>query len=315
MELRRLKYFLDLSRTGNYSETAERMYTTQGNISKQIATLEKELGVLLVDRSRRKIRLTEAGEVLLPYAEQLIRTEEKMQDALHRLQSEKEATLHIGTLPSFVQYGVPELLTAFQSEHPEIQIEINECEKTTLLQKLQEEHYEVIYTRILDEVGQKYAPYEKIVVERDHFAAVLPLQHPLCRKEAETGTDCNTQISRIDGLTEIDLKELKNEKFILLDEKTELFESVYHLCINAGFSPKVMHKSVRIDTIIGMVAAGMGVSILMEKSIPKELRSRVQILPLKCTAESELAFVRRSGKMGETIRKFWKFLETHSYME
>ena len=113
----------------------------------------------------------------------------------------------------------------------------------------------------------------------------------------------------------IDLKELKNEKFILLDEKTELFKSVYQLCINAGFSPQVVHKSVRIDTILGMAAAGMGVSILMEKSIPKELRSRVRILPLECTVESELAFVRRNGQMGEALRKFWRFLEIHSYME
>ena len=295
MELRRLEYFLDLSRTGNYSETAERMYTTQGNVSKQIAALEKELGVLLVDRSKRKIRLTEAGEVLLPYAEQLIQTEAKMRDVLHRLRSEKEAMLRIGALPSFAQYGVAELLAVFQSEHPEIQIEINECEKTSLLQRLQEECYEVIYTRLLDETWQKSSQYEKIVVERDHFAAVLPLQHPLCRK--------------------IDLKELKNEKFILLDEKTELFKSVYQLCINAGFSPQVVHKSVRIDTILGMAAAGMGVSILMEKSIPKELRSRVRILPLECTVESELAFVRRNGQMGEALRKFWRFLEIHSYME
>ena len=302
MELRRLEYFLDLSRTGNYSETAERMYTTQGNVSKQIAALEKELGVLLVDRSKRKIRLTEAGEVLLPYAEQLIQTEAKMRDVLHRLRSEKEAMLRIGALPSFAQYGVAELLAVFQSEHPEIQIEINECEKTSLLQRLQEECYEVIYTRLLDETWQKSSQYEKIVVERDHFAAVLPLQHPLCRKQPEAGS-------------KIDLKELKNEKFILLDEKTELFKSVYQLCINAGFSPQVVHKSVRIDTILGMAAAGMGVSILMEKSIPKELRSRVRILPLECTVESELAFVRRNGQMGEALRKFWRFLEIHSYME
>ena len=302
MELRRLEYFLDLSRTGNYSETAERMYTTQGNVSKQIAALEKELGVLLVDRAKRKIRLTEAGEVLLPYAEQLIQTEAKMRDVLHRLQSEKEAILRIGALPSFAQYGVAELLAVFQSEHPAIQIDINECEKTSLLQRLQEESYEVIYTRLLDETWQKSSQYEKIVVGRDHFAAVLPLQHPLCRKKTKAGS-------------KIDLKELKNEKFILLDEKTELFKSVYQLCINAGFSPQVVHKSVRIDTILGMAAAGMGVSILMEKSIPKELRSRVQILPLECTVESELAFVRRNGPMGEALRKFWRFLEIHSYME
>ena len=302
MELRRLEYFLDLSRTGNYSETAERMYTTQGNVSKQIAALEKELGVLLVDRAKRKIRLTEAGEVLLPYAEQLIQTEAKMRDVLHRLQSEKEAILRIGALPSFAQYGVAELLAVFQSEHPAIQIDINECEKTSLLQRLQEESYEVIYTRLLDETWQKSSQYEKIVVGRDHFAAVLPLQHPLCRKKTKAGS-------------KIDLKELKNEKFILLDERTELFKSVYQLCINAGFSPQVVHKSVRIDTILGMAAAGMGVSILMEKSIPKELRSRVRILPLECTVESELAFVRRNGPMGEALRKFWRFLEIHSYME
>lgn len=76
-----------------------------------------------------------------------------------------------------------------------------------------------------------------------------------------------------------------------------------------------MHKSVRIDTILGMAAAGMGVSVLMEKSIPKELRSRVQILPLECTVESELAFVRRNGPMGEALRMVWRFLEIHSYME
>ena len=90
---------------------------------------------------------------------------------------------------------------------------------------------------------------------------------------------------------------------------------MYQLCINAGFSLQVVHKSVRIDTSLGMAAAGMGVSILMEKSIPKELRSRVQILPLECTVESELAFVRRNGPMGEALRKFWRFLEIHSYME
>lgn len=75
MDTKRLEYFLDLVETENYSETAERMFTTQGNVSKQILALEKEWDVSLFDRSHRKIRLTEAGSAILPHARQVLEAE------------------------------------------------------------------------------------------------------------------------------------------------------------------------------------------------------------------------------------------------
>ncbi|MCO4519391.1 Transcriptional Regulator, LysR family protein [Streptococcus infantarius subsp. infantarius] len=100
MNLQKLQVFLTLYETLNYTETAERLYISQGNVSKQIMALEKELGVQLFDRSRRHIRITKEGQVVEAHARRILDSLQQMTVELSQLQEEKENELLLHGIPS-----------------------------------------------------------------------------------------------------------------------------------------------------------------------------------------------------------------------
>ncbi len=299
MELRKLEFLLDLAETENYSETAERMFTTQGNVSKQILALEKELGAELIDRSHRKISLTPAAKAILPNVKNLLQEEEKMRAVLEEQRSGAGQLLRIQVLPVFVQYHVPELIARFKAQYPQIKVQIMETEKRQLEQNLEDGKCDVIYTReMVDEEEELLrnrkgkACDEKLTAAYDRFVAVLPENDPLAER------------------TEISLKELEDRHLLLLDEKTELFSKAQKLCLRAGFEPNVAYQGVRIDTILAMTANGLGVSLLMDRTIPEKKEEGIIKIALKETCESRLLFVRRKGRKGNpAVNVFWEFLK------
>ena len=299
MELRKLEFLLDLAETENYSETAERMFTTQGNVSKQILALEKELGAELIDRSHRKISLTPAAKAILPNVKNLLQEEEKMRAVLEEQRSGAGQLLRIQVLPVFVQYHVPELIARFKAQYPQIKVQIMETEKRQLEQNLEDGKCDVIYTReMVDEEEELLrnrkgkACDEKLTAAYDRFVAVLPANDPLAER------------------TEISLKELEDRHFLLLDEKTELFSKAQKLCLRAGFEPNVAYQGVRIDTILAMTVNGLGVSLLMDRTIPEKKEEGIIKIALKETCESRLLFVRRKGRKGNpAVNVFWEFLK------
>ena len=292
MDIRRIKYFLSLAETGNYTETAERMYTSQGNVSKQIQAMEKELDTLLFDRSRRRIRLTETGEMLLPYARQIVQLYDEMEESVHSMSSAEELILRIHAIPVGASYQIPKILSGFRKAHPEVQVHFKEMEKAYLNDNLEEGLCDMIFTRSFPE---EEVQYDKCPIARDRFVAVMSREHPLS------------------GKTLIRLEELAGSPFLLLDEKTGLLGQVTDLCQEAGFTPKIAYKGVRIDTILGMVENNLGVSILMEGSVSKDSVAKI---PLAVTRESELAFLRvRKRKHSKAGKQFWQFLRQYSISE
>lgn len=292
MDIRRMKYFLSLVETGNYTETAERMFTSQGNVSKQIQAMEKELDTLLFDRSRRRIQLTETGELLLPYARQIVQIYDEMEASIHSLSNAEDLVLRIHAIPVGACYQVPKILSAFRKAHPEVNVQLREMEKAYLNDNLEEGLCDIIFTRNFPEEEEHY---EKIPVKRDRFVAILPKDHPLIGKSL------------------IHIEELAGSPFLLLDEKTGLLGQVTELCREAGFDPQIIYKGVRIDTILGMVENGLGVTILMEGAV---FQDNVVKIPLTVTRESELAFLREKKKKHSKAGKlFWNFLKQYSITE
>lgn len=292
MDIRRMKYFLSLVETGNYTETAERMYTSQGNVSKQIQAMEKELDTLLFDRSRRRIRLTETGELLLPYARQIVQLYDEMEASIHSIANTEDLVLRIHAIPVGACYQVPRILSAFRKAHPEVRVHLREMEKAYLNDNLEEGLCDVIFTRNFPEEEEHY---EKYPVKRDRFVAVISKEHPL------------------NGKSVIRLEELVNSPFLLLDEKTGLLDQVTDLCREAGFDPQIIYKGVRIDTILGMVENGIGVTIMMEGAVSQD---NIVKIPLTVTRESELAFLRvKKKKHSKAGKLFWNFLRQYSVTE
>ncbi len=246
MNIEQLKYFLDLTITLNFTETAERLFTTQGNISKHMIALEKELNTTLFSREHRKITLTNAGKTLLPYAEKILSDYYGLQNALLPFQHYKGAILKICAIPVMVNYNVTGLIAEFHQNYPDILLDVKEVESINLLKELNEGNCDLAYIRVFEMDSNKY---EKITVGHDLFAVVLPLNHPQSKKEV------------------IQLSELRNEVFLQLDKNTQLINQFYSLCQKAGFEPIVGYTGTRIDNILDFVSKGMGVSLMMQNSL------------------------------------------------
>ncbi|KHD36229.1 LysR family transcriptional regulator [Clostridium acetobutylicum] len=288
MNIERFRYFIDLTKTLNFTETAEINFTTQSNVSKQIMALEKELDTILFIREHKKITLTEAGKALLPYAEKILIDYCELHRAILPFQSSKFSTLKICAIPVMANYNVPGIIAKFHNRYPDILLDVKEVESINILKELDAGLCDVAYTRIFNAALDKY---EKVVVESDKFAVVLPKNHYLAKKEV------------------ISIFELKNELFFQLDKSTQLFSLFYSTCQKAGFEPKISYTGTRIDNILDFISNGMGISLMMQNSINLLNYSKIAVIPIDVTIKSELAFVRsKLKKHSSASNSFWNFL-------
>lgn len=288
MNIHRLEVFVNLSETLNYTETAENLYTTQGNISKQILSLEKELAVSLFKREHRKISLSDEGKLILPYAKKIIQDSSKMHHALVDYQYAKNLTIEMYTIPTMPSYSSFSYITKFLKQHPEIHMQLKEEESKNLFSALKSNKCEVIFARTF---GVEYSELERIDMETDKFVAVLPKHHKLAREKR------------------IDLQQLKEENFLILGPTTNLYQQVMDLCNQAGFEPNIAYQGSRVDLIMQMVASNMGISLLMEKTAKGFDNNDCILVPLVNSTYNQLSFFRKKERHSEANDLFWNFIQ------
>ncbi|MCI1986408.1 MAG: LysR family transcriptional regulator [Lactobacillus sp.] len=290
MESHKLAVFVDLANTLNFSATAERLYTSQATVSKQIKSLEKELDVALFDRSHRQIRLTAAGRVLLPYAQSLVRTEKTMLTALAASRTQAHQQLVIRAIPSIAQYKAFNLIAAFTKQHPEVDLQFAEAETDTLLPALADGRADIIFTRLF---AIEQSKYDVLIGETDRFAALLPKDHPLATAAS------------------VAVQELAGDSFLLLSAATHLYAPVIAMLKAAKITPKIAYTGQRIDLIAGMVNRGMGVAIMMARSFDALAYPNVVAVPIVPEQVSHLALMRLHGHHTPVSDAFWTFAQQH----
>ncbi|WP_313538911.1 LysR family transcriptional regulator [Enterococcus sp.] len=288
MDIHKLEIFIDLSETLNYTETAERQFTTQGNISKQIIALEKEVGAPLFERAHRQISLNPLGELLLPHAQEIVMQYQQMQQHLSEQLSQDSLVLMMLTIPTMANYYGFELITKFLKHHPEVDVQLKEGEGNALLPFLKSGQNHVIFARTF---SRTMAECEMLLTEEDRFVAVLPKHHPLANEK------------------KIALADLGMEQFVALEEDTLIYQPMVDLCHEAGFDPQISFRSARIDLLLNMVERELGVSLLMEKSIDKYWVDRVAIVPITPTKKSYLSFIRTKNSHSLASQLLWQYIK------
>jgi DNA-binding transcriptional LysR family regulator len=256
-ELKQVCYFIALVEAGNsFTEAAKRLEIAQPPLSQRIQGLEKLLSdkhwsVKLFDRSKRPIELTPAGKAFLKAAEQALfhldRAVSQARQVSDRVSRGEIGTLRIGINNSIANTFLPEILWVFQSQFPDVEVEVQEV---TLEQEVQ-----MLKNRELDAIFQRSPSFEQNdptlfsfqVILAEYFVVALPTTHPLADRES------------------IPLKALADD-FILLPslDLFPFYQKVDTLCHQAGFAPKI-NKSVNVRgvvSLLSLVAAGLGVSIL-----------------------------------------------------
>lgn len=287
MNRQRLEYFVDLAETLNYTETAERLFTSQGNVSKQILALEKELGVQLFVREHRQIRLTDIGVAVVVEAQEILRSYEALDKVVsaHKFRFNHQIILH--GIPTMSAYGITSLIGQFHKQHPQYELLIEEEEGTELSSSLRNGNCYLIFNRYF-EGGLPAEEY--LVIDEDELVVVLPEGHPLAIQE------------------EVDLSDLKEETFLELGHSSKLYGKMIEMCQAAGFIPKISYQGKRVNYILEFVAQELGVSLMMKKSIAKENLSQLAIRPLKPPLTCQLCLV-KGATDSPAVEKFWKFVQ------
>jgi DNA-binding transcriptional LysR family regulator len=179
MDIDRLNAFLDAAQTLSFSETAKRLHVTQPTVSKYIRDLEQALSIRLFDRSGGGLRLTDAGQTILPWARQLVRECGKLEDLAKSLDGEVTGQIRIACTTAAGKYLLPQLAARFRSRHPHVQIRILSCTQEGAIDRLLGEEAELgVVSHEMDEIGLQCQYFFS-----DHIILIVSANHPWAGKQ------------------------------------------------------------------------------------------------------------------------------------
>ena len=282
MEIRHLRYFVAVAEELHFGRAAQRLHIQQPPLSRQIQDLETELGFPLFDRSRRRVELTPAGTALLGRARQVF---DALDVAIHdaRSASEGESGRLVVGYPSSLTYsGLTELLRAFRTRFPSIEISLRELPPADQIDGLKAGSLDVGFVRTsLDD-----STLAAELVRREALMVVLPDDHRLARQRS------------------IPLKALAQEPFVMFPRARgpAFFDQLMALCGRAGFTPRIVQEAAQLD-IVSLVAAGFGVSI-MPSSMRNFRRPGLAFRPIVGAPQVELLIVWRHQNLSPALHNF-----------
>jgi DNA-binding transcriptional LysR family regulator len=245
MELRHLRYFIAVAEELHFGRAAQVLGISQPPLSQQIQALEQEVGARLFERTNRRVELSEAGRLFLHEARLVLAQVDKAADVARRAQLGELGELKIGfTSSAPFNSSIPQAIFAFRQAFPAVHLHLQEMSSTQVAESLVDESIQVGLMRPLP------LPDSLSMVElmREPLVAVLNADHPLVHG-SERG---------------LHLAQLAQEPFVFFPRSygSGLYAQLLNLARDAGFSPHFAQEAGEAMTIIGLVAAGLGVSVL-----------------------------------------------------
>jgi LysR family transcriptional regulator, hydrogen peroxide-inducible genes activator len=252
MELHQLRYFCAVAETGSFSRAAEQSHVSQPSLSQQILKLEDELGARLFDRLGRSVRLTELGKTFLPRAHAVLRELEAAKGDVVEGKEFIGGPVTVGVIPTVAPYFLPPHLTAFSRKFPQVRLTVLEEITPVLLDRLRAGTIDVAILAL----PVRGHEFEAVPLLTERLFAALPKKHKL-----------NSRPS-------LSLKDLRAEPFLLLRDGHCFRDTAVAACDRARLHPQIVFESGQFSSLLSMVGAGMGVSIVPEMAIEKKSQCR-----------------------------------------
>lgn len=270
MELRQLRYFAMLAEHLHFGQAAEALGLAQSALSMQLQSLEKELGVKLVSRTKRSVALTSAGKLFLEEARTTLMHAEHAEQVARQAGRGEIGSLEIGYVVSATCSGVVQkMLSDYSAKFPGVSVRLHELESPIQAQMLEEGKLDCCIVR--SAVGDPFA-YEKFTLLKEPVIVALAANHKLAKKK------------------QLSAKELAAEKFIA-PQFYHQFGFVKHLlAIGAagGFTPAVIQHASDFITALTLAASGQGVAVVPESLQVMQLPNLVYKKLTDCDEKTEL---------------------------
>jgi len=258
MDIRHLRYFVEVSRTRSFTEAAEALHTTQPTVSKAIKELESFLGMQLFARSGKRAELTADGYKVLGQAKDVVQAFHQLSMNLHQVAQELEGSITIGLSPMAGRAEFARVIVAFHSLYPRITLSLAEYGAKKVEMEIEQGKLDMGVVLL----PTKQDLYEIVPFIEEKLMVILPLGHRLAKQSV------------------VSLRQLADESFILLKEDFALHERVIALCVSLGFRPKIALESSQWPFIADLVAEGLGISLLPQCICEQIPANRAVALPV-----------------------------------
>jgi DNA-binding transcriptional LysR family regulator len=244
----RLRVLAEVARRGSFSGAAEALSYTQSAVSQQVATLEAETGMTLLERHARGVRVTAAGQALVEHAEGILARLEAAEAELSAIAGLRAGRLRMASFPTAGATLMPLAIATFRSRYPEMDLTLAEGEPEEIAPRLQAGELDLALLFEFDEPASVEG-LTRVELLEDPLYLALPREHVLAAKS---------------GLR---LQDLRGEAWVQTSRSSPCARHVVRSCHAAGFEPNVSFESDDYQTVQGLVAAGVGVALIPELAL------------------------------------------------
>ncbi|ALP39872.1 DNA-binding transcriptional regulator OxyR [Aeromonas schubertii] len=258
MNLRDLEYLVALEEERHFRKAAERCFVSQPTLSGQIQKLENELGVILIERTSRKVLFTPAGEAITRQARQALREIGEMKALAQGFAEPMSGEIHIGLIPTVGPYLLPHVIQDLREQFPRLEFFLYEDQTQVLLKRLEAGELDCL---ILAEL-EGMEGFGTIPLYQESMWLALPAGHPDAGQER------------------VPFQVLKGKKLLMLADGHCLREQALGFCFAAGVGEDPRFKGTSLETLRNMVAAGSGMTLVPELAVPGRDEGGVSYRPV-----------------------------------
>lgn len=291
MNIKEIIYFLEVVKETNFTKAANNLYISQPALSKSIKNLEKEVQTQLIERNTKKFNLTYEGEIFYENAKKsidIINTEIfKLQDSITNCRK----TLTLGIPPVIGSVYFTSAVAKFKQEHPDIDIQIVEEGANNIKCKVVDESIEL--GAVIFPVEEDNIITSKIV--SGDIMLAISKDHPLANRKS------------------IDMKELKDERFIVFNENFMMYDKTINACKDSGFEPNIVMKVSQWDFILEMVGLNYGIAMMPKPIVQRYKMNGVNMISISNPEINwNIGFIVKKDKyMSKTLKLFVEYATDH----
>lgn len=259
MNIRDLEYFVALAEFRHFRKAADACNVSQPTLSGQIRKLEDELGVMLLERTSRKVLFTQTGLMLVDQAREVLRNVQIFREMASKQGEEMSGPMHIGLIPTLAPYLLPHIITLLHDAYPSLEIYLHEAQTHVLIDQLEKGKLDCA---ILAQVKET-SPFIEIPLFDEPMLLAVPSDNVLAKQNV------------------IKLSSLSGEKFLMLEDGHCLRDHAMGYCFQAGIEEDKRFKATSLETLRSMISAGRGITLFPELASPNE-RVRDNICYIQC---------------------------------
>ncbi len=258
----RLHVFQEVVAHGSFSDAADALSYSQSAVSQAIATLEGELGVALIERSRGGVRPTAAGAALAGHVGGILARMETAEAEIAAIAAGRGGRLRTASFPTAGATLMPQAIAGFRASHPGVEVTLAEGEPEEMAPRLRAGEFDLVLLFEFEGVGERLGSgMRRFELLDDPLHLALRHDHPLAKRK------------------QLRLEDLRGESWVQTSVASPCAKHVVRSCHGAGFEPSVSFESDDYQTVQGLVAAGVGVALIPQLAL-STVRSDIRVRSL-----------------------------------